>query len=231
MNAPPPPVPAPRPLFTAGQTLVLDGDSRTSRRVPPALATWPWLRLNNWNVTWADRFEEWIFCNRPDLRLKVHNAAVGGSAIDDLIRRYDSMVKPLKPDWVLLTLGQNDCARGATPGVFRTALADYVRRLHEDSWGRVMVIQTHPPGRYGEPAPDREAWSAAIRDAVTPQGGLYVDLSADLAAREAALKALWPHHTIRTYEDEHFNAVGAEIIATLVLQACGLLRLSQGEST
>ena len=222
------PIP-PRPLFTAGQTLVLEGDSRTSRRVPPALATWPWLRLNNWHVTWADRFEEWIFCHRPDLRLKIHNAAVGGSAVEDLVQRYEVMVKPLQPDWVLLTIGQNDRVRGTTPAAFRAALARYAAQVRADSGGRLVVIVTHPPGRYGEPAADCADWLAALRDAVGPQDGLCVDLTDALAERERALKALWAHHTLRTYEDEHFNAVGADVIAILVLQACGLLLLSQGE--
>ena len=137
------------------------------------------------------------------------------------------MVKPLKPDWVILSVGSNDRFR-TTPAALRTTLADYAQRLRGDSSGRLLLLVTHPPGRYGEPIPDAALWCDSMREAVAAHGGRYVDLSTAIAEKERALKTLWEHHTIRTGPDDHFNAIGAEIISTLMLQACGLISITSG---
>ena len=137
------------------------------------------------------------------------------------------LVKPLKPDWVILSVGSNDRFR-TTPAALRTTLADYAQRLRGDSSGRLLLLVTHPPGRYGEPIPDAALWCDSMREAVAAHGGRYVDLSTAIAEKERALKTLWEHHTIRTGPDDHFNAIGAEIISTLMLQACGLISITSG---
>src|SRR5512146_2150541 len=116
-------------LLRVGQTVVFEGDSLTSRRTPPCLDDWPYLRLSNWQRTYAEEVAEWLFCNRPDLRLTFHTAAVGGSSCVELRERYEQRVKPLRPAWVILTLGGNDSARKVPLGEFRRTLDEYCRQL------------------------------------------------------------------------------------------------------
>ena len=75
---------SPVSLLRPGQCIVFDGDSLTSRRMRPSLDTWPYLRLMNWERTYADRVAEWLFCNRPDLRLMEAATATSAEASESV---------------------------------------------------------------------------------------------------------------------------------------------------
>ncbi|MCW8132850.1 MAG: hypothetical protein KIS92_21060, partial [Planctomycetota bacterium] len=94
-----------------GDTIVFEGDSLTNRRRNPAMDTWPYLELMNWKRTYADEIARLLFCWRPDLRLNFRNAGVGGSSCREVENRWEKMVRPLKPNWIVMTLGGNDAAR------------------------------------------------------------------------------------------------------------------------
>ena len=53
-------------------------------------------------------------------------------------------------------------------------------------------------------------------------GGLAVDLGAVLKSKAASLAKLWAGHTIY-HDGTHFNMVGNEIVAGVVLRALGLM--------
>lgn len=97
--------------FAPKQTIVFEGDSLTSRMMGPNREGWPLLYMNNWDKTWADEVARFLFAWRPDLGLKCHQCAIGGSSCRELTERFDRFVLPYKPDWVLMTMGGNDAAR------------------------------------------------------------------------------------------------------------------------
>lgn len=217
-------------LLAQDQCIVFDGDSLTSRRAKPSLDTWPYLRLMNWDRTYADRMDEWLFCNRPDLGITCHNAAIGGSTASDCLQRYEDSVKPHKPAWVVMTIGTNDRSRKVPVGDFEAVLANYCERLARDSGGRLVVVGGFKPFPF---TPDQEAayqdslnYTQAIRRALDAHNGLFVDAGTPLFEKAQHLVKRWEGHTV--YSDGgHFNEIGSEIIATEVLQALGVVTLAE----
>lgn len=91
-----------------------------------------------------------------------------------------------------------------------------------------MVLGGFKPFPFGPE--DREVYAQrvkyfqATRRVLAARNGVYVDVGRVLWSKAKRLAALWDGHTV--YSDgTHFNAVGAEIIATQVLNALGVLTL------
>ena len=212
------------------QCIVFDGDSLTSRRTAPNLDTWPYLRLMNWDSSYAERVAEWLFCNRPDLRLSFRHAAIGGSTASQCLAHYETTVKPHKPSWVVMTVSGNDCRLKVPLKTFKATLIEYAQRLKQDSGGHLIILGGFKPFPFldtDKPAfRERTKYFKAIQQVLDAHNGIYVDVGTPLFQKAGQLYDLWNGHTL--YSDgRHFNAVGNEIIATHVLQALGVLTLAK----
>ena len=216
-------------LLQPGQCIVFDGDSLTSRRTPPNLDNWPYLRLMHWDRTYADRVDEWLFCNRPDLNITCHNAAVGGSTAGECLARYDKTVQPHKPAWVIMTICGNDSRRKIPLEEFKKNLTDYCERLARDSNGRMMILGgfKHFPFKPEdeEQYAGRIKYYQAIQEVLATQNGVYVPAGIVLFEKAEQLAKRWEGHTVYSDGGFHLNEVGSEILAMQVLQALGVLKL------
>jgi lysophospholipase L1-like esterase len=198
-----------------GWTIVFEGDSNTNRRTPPSLDTWPYLQLMNWHQTWADELTRLAFCWRPDLRLKFHNAAVGGSNCRGITQRLEPMVLPHRPDLVLVSVGSNDPNQGVGMPEFKRTMRDYVRRV-QAAGGRVGFL-----GGFGiHKAKNRVPYHRELSRIAKELGGGYLDVGEALRSAERELKAQWHGHTLDG--DSHLNAVGALVVAGAALKWLGL---------
>ena len=218
------------PLLTAGQSLVFEGDSLTHRGMGPSHDTWPFLRIMGWERTWADLASEWLFIHRSDLNLRFNNAAVGGSNIRAVNGRFDSIITAHKPNWVLFTLGTNDPLQGVSEQEFTDGLIAYGERLKALSGGRLVYVHgLHGGPELAWPCPGehdalRQRYQSAGAAAVRSIGGVAVDAGAYVRPCARALLDRYEGHTIFS-DGIHFNAIGAELISTAVLQALGMLGL------
>jgi lysophospholipase L1-like esterase len=220
----------------AGSTLLFEGDSLTAFRVLPHLDTWAWSRLTGATYGYPERVGDWLLCNRPDLRLTLRLGAIAGSVCSDLLERFERLVVPIKPALVVMTIGANDVSRGLAPTLVADQLGEFCQRLDRLCGGRVL----HLGGTWPAPAATglneaaqaaaaldrgrRLAMATALAARVRQHGGVSVDLVAVLARRLASLRALWDGHTI-FHDGTHFNAVGHEIVAGVVLRALGLMTM------
>lgn len=212
-------------LLRPKDSIVFEGDSLTSRKTPPAMDTWPYLRLNNWHITYPDRVSEWLFCNCPELQLRFTTSAVGGSTIRNVLSRYPTAIKPAKPNWLIMTLGSNDLTQQIPLEEFGGKFEELCRQLKADSGGRVVWVCARPTGTE-DPTSNRiprSAYYKTIREILARYDGIAIDAAAVLAQKEAALKQSWSEHTVCTGADGHLNLIAAEIISTLVLQALGVI--------
>lgn len=212
-----------------GQTILFEGDSLTSRRVQPALDTWPFARLCHWDRTYADDVAEWLFCNRPDLSLTCRNNAISGSNIRALLSRFEAIVPVVRPAWIILTIGNNDPNQGLTVEEFDSAFRQYCQRAREMSNSRVMLLGGQRPA-----PPDQQDFAVyfaksvpyheCARGILAGCDGVFVDIGAVLTRRFEALHRQHPSHTV--YSDgTHLNAIGNLIVATQVLAALGVVQL------
>ncbi len=204
-----------------GQTLLFEGDSLTSRLSSPAHDTWPYLRLLNWQRTYADVIEEWLFCNLPEFGFQFRNSAVAGSSMGEILARFDINVPVIRPDWIIMTTMCNDGARGVTQSQFRHELLSYANSAYELCGVRLFIIGNFPALDNRNLA---EYYTTA-REVLTETHGVWFDIGEPLRAKEQTLTNINPVHTIFSDGEVHFNEVGNQIIAFLVLEAMGVLRL------
>jgi lysophospholipase L1-like esterase len=213
-------------LLKKGQTIVFEGDSLTSRRRGRTLDTWAFLRMMNWQETYADEVERLLFCLRPELNLTFRNAAVGGSICRGMLDRLEPIVLPLAPDWVICTIGGNDAAREIPVAEFRKALSAYAERLRDECGGRMAFVSGFKPCPNG-PAGIKERYARrpyyyrAQREVAEDYDGLFVDAGTPLQRKARTLYKQSDAHTV--YSDGgHFNSVGNLIIAAEVIGALGI---------
>jgi lysophospholipase L1-like esterase len=217
------------PPVQPGHHIVFEGDSITSRGSVRKRGTWPYLRLIHCERTWADVFADLAFCWCPERDLRFSTTAVGGSSCRAIADRYDEAVRPLKPDWVLMTTGGNDVRLEIEPAEFGGVLGAYARRAHEDSGAQTVFVSGWCE------AADRPAkmQNARIDPYYRTLAGLadqlpfvhWLDLREAMTRKAEALRQQWSGHTLFSGPDGHYNEVGATVIAGLVLAGLGLIDL------
>jgi len=212
-------------LLQPGQTVAFDGDSLTCRRQPPALDTWPFLQLMNWRDTYAEHVSQWLFCVRPELNLTFRNVAVGGSSCRELLDRLDGQLLPLRPDWVILTVGANDQAREIPLEEFGRSMRRYAGAIAEASGGRCLFVGgfqacPHAPDHMGARCAEQQPYYRELAAVAAEHDGIYLDAGSELHRKAEVLYEQSSAHTV--YSDGcHFNAVGSRIVAAEVLRALG----------
>ena len=216
-------------IISPNDLLLFEGDSLTARKAAPAFDDWPFLRLMNRHRSYADVVQEWLFCNRPELNLRFRNSAVGGSSIRNVTSRFDSVIATLKPNWIIMTLGANDCAQKIPLEEFRRMASDYAKRCHECCGARIMIVgglRPCPP----ELDMDRPHYAevpnyyAALQEAIAPHDGMYLDAGKRLYTNALELKRQCDLHTIFS-DGGHFNEVANQILATEIIRALGAIEL------
>lgn len=73
-----------------GDTLVFLGDSITHQ------------------CLYTQYIEDYFYTRHPKMRVRFHNAGVGGDRAADALRRFDEDVAAFKPKYVTILLGMND---------------------------------------------------------------------------------------------------------------------------
>jgi len=196
-------------MLQKNQTLIFEGDSLTKRGAPPHHNIWPYLRLMNWERTWADKFEELMFAWHPELNLKTVNGAAGGSSIKGMLDRLERLVLPLKPDWIIATVGNNDPRQGVTTGEFEALVREYAQRAR----CKLLFL-----GGFKTPGLDPSSPYYEILARVAEEtGNHYLDAGTVLREKLALFRAMNEIHTV--YSDgAHFNELGALVVAGAVLQ-------------
>jgi lysophospholipase L1-like esterase len=211
----------------ASSTILFEGDSLTRFAGKPNLDTWPWMRMTGANYGYPEKVGDWIFCHRPDLNLSCRVGAVGGSVLSDVLARSPGLIEAFKPGIVVMTIGTNDATRSVPLPDFRAQAEEYCQRLRNACGGKVLYLGNLPPHLEDKPETviRHEAvrpYSLTMAEAVHAHGGLAVDVGAVLKSKVASLTKLWPGHTIY-HDGTHFNLVGNEIVAGVVLRALGLI--------
>jgi lysophospholipase L1-like esterase len=214
-----------RPLSPiAGSTILFEGDSLT-RFAGPGLDTWAWMRLTGAHYGYPEKIGDWVFCNRPDLNLSCRIGAIGGSILADVLERFPRIAAPVKPGIVVVTIGANDLARSVPIDLFRSQAEEYCTKLRDLCAGRVLYLGNVFGGKCSAESLELGAqYFRNMSEVVEAHDGLAIDLGQILARKSAALTKLHDLHTIY-HDGTHFNPVGHEIIASVVLRALGLITM------
>ncbi len=208
--------------FKKGDVIVFDGDSGTNRRRASDKWTWPFLQLMHWDKCWSDIMAQLLFCWRADLDLQFYNTAIGGQKSSDILRRVEMEILPLKPNWVLTTIGGNDSSVGIPMPQFADNIRAYCGKL--DSIGaKVVFIHTkwapRDMPRKKKMMPRRRKYFDTLKDIAGKTGNAAVlDISDGFRRRAEAIEEQHAGHCLAS-DGEHFNNIAATILAGEVLRA------------
>lgn len=208
-------------------TLLFEGDSLTRFAGKPSIDTWAWMRLTGAHYGYPERVGDWLFCQRPDLNITCHTGAIGGSILADVVERFPTITQAFKPEIVVMTIGSNDAARAIPLNDFRAQAEEYCRRLRDLSGGKVLYLGKIQAAHGASPESIKKRELAkpyyqTMAEVAEVHGGLAVDLGTVLVRKAATLAKLWAGHSIY-HDGGHFNPVGYEIVAGVVLRSLGLM--------
>jgi len=213
--------------FTPGQKVVFEGDSATHRGAGATKSTWPYLRLMNWDRTWADHLSELLFCWRPDLKLEFINAATGGATCRKVMSRLEDIVLPAKPGWVISTTGGNDARVGVPLEEYAETYRSYCTRLNDECGTQVLFIGhwSFPVDRPKKMQPEvNGAYYDALESVCAELPFAHFARMADALTEKARLlKEQFEGHTLFTGPDNHYNAVAHIMIAGEILKRFGIV--------
>jgi len=204
--------------------ILFEGDSMTDR----SKVRWPFLRMMNWDVSWADIFEETIFCWKPEADVTFCNTAVAGSNINKMTARLES-VKAFKPDLVMLTGGNNDCAQGVSVEEFEEKFRKYIEELNAIgakvlAIAEVKLVPNVNDSIDGaiEKAGKKVPYHAAMKRIAEETGNYYFNIGETMGKAIETINAKHPIHSV--YSDAgHLNELGARVFCGEILKLFGIL--------
>jgi lysophospholipase L1-like esterase len=159
------------------------------------------------DATWPARLEALLRLRCPDRPAIVHNAGVGNSNTPMQRARYEHLVRPLAPDWLVLGYFVNDAEPDPEPAehplLWRSSLATvFATRLAQGRHGELRDYREFYAGLY---APNRPGWSATRR--------ALADLGRRLAADGVAATLLLLPEMHEPHAHGPFAAAYAEVAA------------------
>ncbi|MEI6132233.1 MAG: SGNH/GDSL hydrolase family protein [Bacillota bacterium] len=203
--------------------IVFEGDSLTRRDMSVNLDDWPFLRMMNWDDTWVNTVQELLFSWHPELELKFHTAAVGGSHIGNLLERLDANVLAFKPDWIIITVGNNDTNIFSVEE-FAVKLREYVSLVASKSKAKILFLGGFKKAKtfVGEENffTSSVAYHEILEIIALESGNYFLDIGRFIVEKSETLFSQSDAHTV--YGDGvHFNKLGNNIIAGEVLKVFG----------
>ena len=86
--------------------------------------------------------------NKDNLEINVINSSISGETTSGGLARISQTIKSIKPDYLLLELGENDALRGYPPGQISTNLAEIIK-IADSANTKVLLMQIRIPPNYG----------------------------------------------------------------------------------
>jgi len=214
----PAPLPKPETLeLQDGDSIVFLGDSITHQHL------------------YTQYVEDYFYTHFPQMRLKLHNAGVGGARAWDALQRFDEDVAAYKPKYVTILLGMNDGSYrpydDATFQTYRQDMTKLLDRLAEIGAQAIPMTPTMFDSRarrlYGKPGTPEESlqlynsvlayYGTWLREVAQDRGLGFVDMWSPLnSATQEAREKDASFTMIR--DAVHPGPDGQVIMATAIVQ-------------
>lgn len=203
-----------------GDSIVFLGDSITHQRL------------------YTQYVEDYFYTRFPKLRLKLHNAGVGGARAWDALARFDADVAAYKPKYVTILLGMNDGSyqpfNQSIYDTYRTDMTQLLDRIREIGATPILMTPTMfdaRAARLRDPARDTEAttlynsvltyYGTWLREVAGEQGYGFVDMWGPLNNITLQQRKSDPKFTLIA-DAVHPDAPGQVVMATALVADAGL---------
>ncbi len=185
--------------------------------------------------------EDYFYTRYPNLRLKLHNAGVGGAKAWDALARFDQDVAAYKPKYVTILLGMNDGSyqpfNQTIWDTYRNDMTTLLGRLEEIGAKPIPMTPTMFDARAARLAPrkGREGDNVALynsvlgyygtwlREVAAEKGYGYVDMWGPLNTITLEQRKTDPTFTM-IKDAVHPDADGQLVMAVAVVNDLGLSR-------
>ena len=205
-------------LIQSGQTVLFQGDSITD-------CMRDYRNLDSLGVGYAATAAALFGAAHPELRVKFLNRGVSGNRVQDLVARWTPSCIDLKPNWVSILIGINDCWRrydSNDPTSVESFENDYRSILHKTVATNDAGLILLEPFVLPHPA-DRVAWREdldpkidAVRRLAREFKAVYIPLDGIFAAASTRVEpSYWAEDGV------HPTAAGHALIAKEWLRAVG----------
>jgi lysophospholipase L1-like esterase len=218
----PPKVPLAKLNLQDGDSIVFLGDSITHQ------------------CLYTQYVEDYFYTRFPKLRLKFHNAGVGGARAWDALERFDRDVAAYKPKYVTVLLGMNDGSyQPYNDAVFQTYRADMQKlivRLKEIGATPILMTPTMYDARAARagtrPAPAERLefynstlayYGAWLREVAVESGFGFVDMYGPLNNITLEQRKSEPAFTL-IRDAVHPDAPGQVVMAAAILNDLSVAR-------
>ncbi len=171
----------------------------------------------------ASILEAW----QPGHGCRIQNTGIAGNTVRELQERWQEDVLDLKPDWLSLMIGINDCARGfgrpqieedrVSPELYRDSLERLLATIRPSLKGLVLLTPFYIDSSFQDPLRlELNLYAKHLKDLATRYDAVLVDTQ---AAFDRVLKQL---HSSRLSQDRvHPNECGHLLLARAWLDAVG----------
>lgn len=186
--------------------------------------------------------EDYFYTRFPKMRLRLHNAGVGGSRAWDALLRFDQDVAAYKPKYVTVLLGMNDGRYAEYLDDVFTSYSTEMNRLLEkiDACGATAILMTptmfdarakrmQPPGGFMGPKAvtfynsTLAYYGAWLRDTAGERGLGFVDLWGPLNETTLHERRKDPAFTL-IKDSVHPDAPGQVVMAAAMIEDLDLPR-------
>ncbi len=185
--------------------------------------------------------EDYFYTRYPKMRLKLHNAGVGGAKAWDALARFDADVAAYKPKYVTILLGMNDGQyqpyNETIFQTYHTDMTELVGRLtatgaqpipmtptmFDSRAARAQAKRKHDPGKlelYNSVLAYYGTW---LREVAVESGFGFVDMYGPLNTITLAQRKTDPNFTL-IRDAVHPNEPGQVVMATAIINDLGLSR-------
>lgn len=206
-----------------GDSIVFLGDSITHQRL------------------YTQYVEDFFYTRYPQMRLKLHNAGVGGAQAWDALARFDRDVAAYKPKYVTILLGMNDGRyQPYNEEIFQTYRQDMTELLTQiEAIGATPILMTptmfdarakRMKDNPNRPTPEatRELYNSVLgyfgtwlRDVAQREGFGFVDMWGPLNEITIHERKTDPTFTLIA-DAVHPGASGQVVMATAIIEDLGL---------
>ncbi len=184
--------------------------------------------------------EDYLYTRMPHLRLRVHNAGVGGARAWDALARFDEDVAAYQPKYVTILLGMNDGSYrpydDATFQTYRSDMTTLIGRLEEIGATPILMTPTMfdaRAARVRDPNRDNETaqlynsvltyYGTWLREVAVENGHGFVDMWGPLNNITLEERKTNPAFTLIT-DAVHPDAPGQVVMAAAIVNDLGLPR-------
>lgn len=184
--------------------------------------------------------EDYFYTRMPHIRLRLHNAGVGGARAWDALARFDEDVAAYQPKYVTILLGMNDGSYrpydDMTFQTYRTDMTTLIGRIEEIGATPILMTPTMFDARAARVRdPNRDTETAALynsvltyygtwlREVAVENGHGFVDMWGPLNNITLEQRKTDPAFTLIT-DAVHPDAPGQVVMAAAIINDLGLPR-------